>query len=67
MSGYKKKPLKGPADISAPLRSSLDSSKIQRELDWIPTTSIDEGLRLTVDWFRAQSKPGRLARLFRRS
>jgi len=67
MSGYKKKPLKGPADISAPLRSSLDSSKIQRELDWVPTTSIDEGLRLTVDWFRAQSKPGRLARLFRRS
>ena len=52
MTGYKKKALKGPLDIGAPRRSSLDSSKIRKELGWAATTSLDEGLRLTVDWFR---------------
>lgn len=52
LTGYKKKPLKGPADVGAPFRSSLDSSKIRKELDWAAATSLDEGLWLTVDWFR---------------
>lgn len=52
MTGYTKKPQKGPADIGAPRRSSLDSNKIRQELDWTATTSLTEGLRLTVDWFR---------------
>ncbi|MEI7512739.1 MAG: NAD-dependent epimerase/dehydratase family protein [Candidatus Uhrbacteria bacterium] len=52
MIGYTKKPLKGPSDIGAPRRSVLDASKIRRELDWVPATSFEEGLRLTVDWFR---------------
>jgi UDP-glucose 4-epimerase len=52
MTGYKKKAQKGPADIGAPRRSSLDSNKIRKELDWTATTSLPEGLRLTVDWFR---------------
>lgn len=53
LTGFKKKPLKGPADIGAPFRSSLDSSKIRKELDWATTTSFEEGLWLTVDWFRS--------------
>lgn len=52
LTGYAKKPLKGPADIGAPLRSCLDSSKLRKELDWTAATSLDEGLWLTVDWFR---------------
>lgn len=55
LSGYKKKPQKGPADIGAPFRSSLDSSKIRKELDWASTTSLEEGLWLTVDWFRSNA------------
>ncbi len=62
LTAYKKRPLKGPADIGAPMRSSLDSSKIRKELDWTATTSLDEGLWLTVDWFRRLSKERR--RLF---
>ncbi len=54
LTGYKKKPLRGPADIGAPLRSSLDSSKIRKDLDWAATTTLEEGLWLTVDWFRKQ-------------
>ncbi|MCK9361623.1 NAD-dependent epimerase/dehydratase family protein [Patescibacteria group bacterium] len=59
LTGYKKKPLKGPADIGAPFRSSLDSSKIRKELDWAATTTLEEGLWLTVDWFRRGGNPTR--------
>ena len=33
----------------------LDVSKARRELSWEPKISLDEGLRLTVDWFKQQS------------
>jgi UDP-glucose 4-epimerase len=52
MTKYAKKPLKGPMDVGAPRRSSLDSSKIRKELGWSAATTLEEGLRLTVDWFR---------------
>lgn len=29
----------------------MDSSKIERELNWTPATSLDEGIRLTIDWW----------------
>lgn len=31
---------------------SLDSSKAKRELGWEPCVSLDEGIRLTLDWYR---------------
>lgn len=31
---------------------SLDASKAKRELDWEPRVSLDEGIRLTLDWYR---------------
>ncbi len=34
-------------------RYLLDSSKIRRELGWTPTISFDEGMRQTVEWYRA--------------
>lgn len=55
MTKYTKKSLKGPADIGAPRRSSLDSSKIRHELDWVATTTLDEGLWLTAKWFEEQA------------
>lgn len=30
----------------------VDSSKIQRELDWVPPFTMEEGLRLTAEWFK---------------
>jgi nucleoside-diphosphate-sugar epimerase len=32
----------------------IDSSKIQRELAWSPPYTMQQGLRSTADWYRAQ-------------
>ncbi len=32
-------------------RYAIDSSKIQRELGWMPKHDFDSGLKLTVDWY----------------
>ncbi|MFD0697835.1 NAD-dependent epimerase/dehydratase family protein [Paenibacillus sp. GCM10027628] len=34
-------------------RSSLDNTKIKRELDWVPMYSLKEGLTKTYNWFAA--------------
>ncbi len=34
-------------------RYLLDSSKIRRELGWAPAVGFDDGLRATVEWYRA--------------
>lgn len=33
------------------LRYAIDPSKIQSELGWMPTTSLDDGIRHTVSWY----------------
>ena len=40
------------------LLSSLrvDSSKVQRELDWYPSYTLRQGLQATADWYRATHK-----------
>ncbi len=43
-------------DLSKPtLKTSLclDCAKAARELDWRPATALDEGIRRTIDWWRA--------------
>ncbi len=40
-----------PGDIH---RTSLDSSKAQAELDWIPRVKLEDGLKTTVKWFKQQ-------------
>ena len=32
-------------------RYSLNSSKIQKELDWSPSLNFDKSLKQTVDWY----------------
>jgi len=33
------------------LRYAIDPAKINRELGWLPTTSFDEGIKLTIQWY----------------
>jgi dTDP-glucose 4,6-dehydratase len=35
------------------LRYAIDSSKLQRELDWTPSLQFEEGLERTVEWYLA--------------
>ena len=37
-------------------RYALDSSKIQRELDWSPQVSFEDGVRRTIAWYREHSE-----------
>ena len=33
------------------LRYAIDSSKLQNELDWVPSLKFEEGLEKTIDWY----------------
>jgi dTDP-glucose 4,6-dehydratase len=33
------------------LRYAIDSSKLQRELGWVPSLQFEEGIELTIDWY----------------
>ncbi|MBI1392449.1 MAG: dTDP-glucose 4,6-dehydratase [Alphaproteobacteria bacterium] len=33
------------------LRYAIDASKIERELGWLPSVTVEEGMRRTVDWY----------------
>jgi dTDP-glucose 4,6-dehydratase len=36
-------------------RYALDTGKIRRELGWAPTVALEDGLKLTVEWYRTHS------------
>lgn len=38
------------------LRYAIDSSKLQRELGWVPSLQFEEGLEKTVDWYLENQK-----------
>jgi dTDP-glucose 4,6-dehydratase len=33
------------------IRYAIDASKIQKELNWIPTESFETGIKKTVEWY----------------
>lgn len=37
-------------------RYALDSSKIQKELGWKPETSFEDGIRRTIEWYKANNE-----------
>jgi nucleoside-diphosphate-sugar epimerase len=37
-------------------RLLADNSKAKEIIKWEPTVSLDEGLKLTIEWFRLNSK-----------
>ena len=50
--GYRWSPVYGPARTGEVFKVSLDSSKFEREFEWKPKVSLEEGLRRTVEYFR---------------
>jgi UDP-glucose 4-epimerase len=42
----------GPAKLGEQMRSVITYAKIQRELGWSPTVSLEQGLRLTAEYFK---------------
>jgi UDP-glucose 4-epimerase len=52
ITGYKIAPVYGPAKIGETRYIYLSAEKASQELGWVPTMSLEDGLRKTVDYFR---------------
>jgi dTDP-glucose 4,6-dehydratase len=38
------------------LRYAIDSSKLQKELGWMPSLQFEEGIEKTIDWYLANDE-----------
>jgi len=56
ITGYKWDPLHAPTRTGEVYRISLDWSRAAEELDWSPKISLEDGLKMTVDYFRESMK-----------
>ena len=54
LTGYDLEPKSGPARKGDVYRIALDNARALRDLDWQPRVSLEEGLDLTVGYFREQ-------------
>ena len=52
LTGYSQEPAHGPRRKGDVYRIALDHSRASRELKWEPRVPLEEGLALTVDYFR---------------
>jgi len=52
--GHDEPAIHGPVRAGDINRISLDASKAERELDWTPRITVEDGLKQTVDWFKQQ-------------
>ena len=53
---YKWDPIYGPARPGEVFSVSLDSTKLEKGLDWMPKQDLEEGLRLTAKYFQESLK-----------
>ncbi len=53
-TGYARQAVHGPAKTGEVFKTYLKVDKAKRELGWQPVVTVEEGLRLTVEYFRAQ-------------
>ncbi|GIV76344.1 SDR family NAD(P)-dependent oxidoreductase [Litorilinea aerophila] len=54
ITGYSHQPSYVPRPVGEVLATYLDSSKARQQLGWEAQVSLEEGLRQTVEWFRAR-------------
>jgi UDP-glucose 4-epimerase len=54
LTEYRQEPRFGPARKGDVYRIALDNSRAAKQLGWEPRIQLEEGLRLTVDYFRDQ-------------
>ncbi len=54
LTGYPHQPSYVPRPVGEVLATYLDSSKARQQLGWEAQVSLEEGLRQTVEWFRAR-------------
>lgn len=54
-AGVKAEPQYAPGKMGEQMRSSVDASLAKKVLGWQPTVALDDGLRQTVEFFRARS------------
>ena len=52
ITGYKWDPLHAPNRAGEVYRISLDSSRAKQELGWSPKINLEDGLQMTVDYFK---------------
>jgi UDP-glucose 4-epimerase len=52
LTDYKLEPRFGPPRKGDVYRIALDNRRAQEQLGWQPRITLEEGLRLTVDYFR---------------
>ena len=57
--GYRGDAERGPMRLGEVYEISLDAAKAAQELGWTPATSLDDGLRQTVEYFRDTVRAGR--------
>lgn len=57
LTGYKSAPGHGPRRKGDVYRIALDNTRAHRDLGWEPRIDLEEGLSLTVDYFREQVSP----------
>jgi UDP-glucose 4-epimerase len=57
-TGYQRSPMYGAAKAGETFRIFLDNRKARRELGWEPAIDLDEGMRRTVEFFRAKKTDG---------
>jgi UDP-glucose 4-epimerase len=54
LTGYRVEPRYGPTRKGDVYRIALDNERAREQLGWEPRVSLEEGLSLTVDYFREQ-------------